>query len=474
MEDKILDLSNAVPKSEISKNLLERISWQDMIRSGELKTSDHQLIEKSQNNLGVIVDNTSEGSAYVKLLLTMAHSSDLKVQQYSFSRIEEILGLGMQDYSDADMGAFGSKNSIYFTTQGHLNDISFLRALELPDKYIQKSASLSLASLLCAVDGSSSTTLLIWISTKLVSSDWDIALPALIALSKGSQTCKEKLVIAGMVNQVIAILKQLGRNGNAQQIYELTFVIWSLSLGTSGVEAFKSTGVVSTLVELLSSSPSRKVTRMTIAALRNLCETEDDDILTEMLGLGLLKVVETAKQSFKLVADTEAESDFKFVQDVLSHNYRELSTFERWVAEVRSGTLKWGILHTEKFWRENAKFVESNDFALLKELIALLHVSGSTQTVNVGNTPPSAFVDPVSVCVALFDIGEFTRFYPNGRVVVSKLGGKDLVMQMLQRSAVSPEADSPFHQADTGDAEIEKHSLQCISKLLVTNWEFLR
>ncbi len=29
-------------------------------------------------------------------------------------------------------------------------------------------------------------------------------------------------------------------------------------------------------------------------------------------------------------------------------------------------------MHTEKFWRENAKFVEANDFKMLKVLISLL------------------------------------------------------------------------------------------------------
>ena len=33
---------------------------------------------------------------------------------------------------------------------------------------------------------------------------------------------------------------------------------------------------------------------------------------------------------------------------------------------------RWGIVHTEKFWRENAKLVEHNDFELLKDLIRLL------------------------------------------------------------------------------------------------------
>ena len=30
---------------------------------------------------------------------------------------------------------------------------------------------------------------------------------------------------------------------------------------------------------------------------------------------------------------------------------------------------RWGILHTEKFWRENAKFVEHDNFKSLKTLI---------------------------------------------------------------------------------------------------------
>jgi V-type H+-transporting ATPase subunit H len=58
----------------------------------------------------------------------------------------------------------------------------------------------------------------------------------------------------------------------------------------------------------------------------------------------------------------------------------------------------------------------------------------------------------------LYDIGEFSRFYPNGRVIVSKLGGKEKIMTMMSHENI----------------EIQRHTLQCISKLLVTNWEFLR
>jgi hypothetical protein len=41
---------------------------------------------------------------------------------------------------------------------------------------------------------------------------------------------------------------------------------------------------------------------------------------------------------------------------------------------------------------------------------------------------------------------------------VSKLGGKDAIMAML----------------DNANEEIKRQALQCISKIMVTNWEFLR
>ena len=36
---------------------------------------------------------------------------------------------------------------------------------------------------------------------------------------------------------------------------------------------------------------------------------------------------------------------------------------------------RWGVLHSEKFWKENAKFMENDNFALVKALIALLNNS---------------------------------------------------------------------------------------------------
>lgn len=443
---KHLDFSS-MEKGEISKNLFGQVQWEEILRSGVfLQHRDHQLLERAQTNLGVVIDNNQDAKDLSGMLLKIAENctSNLTVQQYVFTRIEEILGIG-SDYSDADADAFGTKNAHLFTSDGvHLSDSSFVRALSSSDIYLQRSASIGFACLLSKCQGNI-RSLIDWITTKLQSTSngvWDMALPALSMLCR-SQTARTDLVASGVVELVVSILKRLGANGHAQFIYELTFILWALSLGEFDFNPFISSGSVSILVEVLSSSPTRKVTRVAIAALRNLSNGENDKLLNEMLAAGLLKLVENMIQSnvIKQAADLEVESDFKAVHDVLTKNYRELSRFERWSAEVHSGNLKWGILHTEKFWKENAKFVETDNYSLLKTLISLAQSSNT-----------------IVACVALYDIGEFTRFYPNGRVVVSRLGGKDIIMQMMTHS----------------NADIQRHTLQCISKIMVNNWEFLR
>ena len=43
-----------------------------------------------------------------------------------------------------------------------------------------------------------------------------------------------------------------------------------------------------------------------------------------------------------------------------------LSSFEKYAKELESDELEWGHLHTEKFWRENYKRFEENEFFYVK------------------------------------------------------------------------------------------------------------
>ena len=118
------------------------------------------------------------------------------------------------------------------------------------------------------------------------------------------------------------------------------------------------------------------------------------------------------------------------------------STVERYRKEVLSGTLSWGPLHTERFWREHANeldkvplglyclllvgccgvgiklvcpgltfylalflaslFIVQDEFRLVKRLRDYCMESESAETV----------------AVAVYDLGEFSRFYPQGKQYV--------------------------------------------------------
>jgi V-type H+-transporting ATPase subunit H len=138
--------------------------------------------------------------------------------------------------------------------------------------------------------------------------------------------------------------------------------------------------------------------------------------------------------------DPEMQDNVQAIANKLANNYRELNTFERYQQELFTGELEWGTIHTEKFWKENVRKFEADDFGCVRKLIALL-TSKAT----------------VTAAVACNDVGYFVQLYPNGKAIVERMGGKQAVMSLLTHD----------------DADVQKQALLCCSKLMVTKWEFL-
>eukprot|EP00341_Mesodinium_pulex_P004841 CAMPEP_0116991318 /NCGR_PEP_ID=MMETSP0467-20121206/66064_1 /TAXON_ID=283647 /ORGANISM="Mesodinium pulex, Strain SPMC105" /LENGTH=468 /DNA_ID=CAMNT_0004688373 /DNA_START=33 /DNA_END=1437 /DNA_ORIENTATION=+ len=449
MMEHVFDLS-ALDKQDASKHLFGQVDWDEYLRAGVfLSQSEFQLLERAQDNIDFAMGNATSAKALANLLLKLADkcTSSVPAQQYVFTRVEEILQCGG--------GEFKNRAALFTVDGTNIHDGPFLRALRASDSYIQKSASVGLATLLTAYTGEVNS-LISWLCEMLQSDTQgatDIAIPALTVLMR-REAVPGALFCQGRMNK-------LGRNGNAQHLYDLTFCLWTLSLDDNAdIAAFLSSGSINILTDLVLAAPSRKVVRMAVATLLNLTAGQDEGVLTEMLTGGLTKVLENMihANAHKQAGDVEVEHDVRNLFEVLMKNYRDFSTFDRWVSEAKTGNLRWGIVHTEKFWRENAKLLEENDFEMLKVLISLL-VSESPIVVAVALYDLGGiYENPIVVAVALYDLGEFTRFYPNGRGVVKSLGGKDSAMELIGHS----------------DQVIQRHALQCISKIMVTNWEFMK
>ena len=97
--------------------------------------------------------------------------------------------------------------------------------------------------------------------------------------------------------------------------------------------------------------------------------------------------------------DEDIVEDIRYLSNQLQITMRDLSSFEEYSAEVKSGRLEWSPVHKSNFWRENAQRLSENNNELLKVLINLLQSSTS----------------PVVLCVACYDIGEYVRHHPAGK-----------------------------------------------------------
>jgi len=195
----------------------------------------------------------------------------------------------------------------------------------------------------------------------------------------------------------------------------------------------------------MSESTKEKVIRIILATFRNLIEKpEDEEIVREsalqMVQCKVLKSLELMEG--KKFDDAEFQEDIEFLLGKLEGSVQDLSSFDEYVTEVKSGRLQWSPVHkSEKFWKENVQRFNEKNFELLKILIRILEMAG----------------DPLILCVAAHDIGEYVRHYPRGKTVIEQLQGKQLVMRLLTHE----------------DPNVRYHALLAVQKIMVHNWEYL-
>ncbi|KAG9511360.1 V-type proton ATPase subunit H [Fragariocoptes setiger] len=234
---------------------------------------------------------------------------------------------------------------------------------------------------------------------------------------------------------------------NFQIQYQLTFCCWVLTFNKELARKMNKYKIIQSLADILSESVKEKVKRIVVSVLRNLIEKVDDREISRenailMVQCKVMKQLEMLQQSTQNSGDPELIDDVNFLIEVLQASVQDLSSFDEYATELRSGRLEWSPVHnSQKFWRENAHRLNEKNYELLKILIGLLENSK----------------DPLVMSVAAHDLGEYVRHYPRGKVVTESLGGKNLVMQRLAHE----------------DPNVRYEALLCVQKLMVQNWEYL-
>nr|QCX41892.1 V-type proton ATPase subunit H [Coleomegilla maculata]QCX41893.1 V-type proton ATPase subunit H [Coleomegilla maculata] len=246
------------------------------------------------------------------------------------------------------------------------------------------------------------------------------------------------------VDGISTLLSVLSGRVNFQIQYQLIFCLWVLTFNPLLAEKMNKFNVILILADILSDSVKEKVTRIILAVFRNLIEKPEDPQVSKehciaMVQSKVLKQLAILEQ--RKFEDEDVTADVEFLTEKLQSSVQDLSSFDEYATEIKSGRLEWSPVHKSKFWRENAQRLNEKNYELLRILIHLLETSK----------------DALVLSVASFDIGEYVRHYPRGKTVIEQLGGKQLVMQLLAHE----------------DPNVRYEALLAVQKLMVHNWEYL-
>ncbi|KAF4147088.1 V-ATPase subunit H [Phytophthora infestans] len=403
------------------------------IKPGADDTTNVRAVDEFMSDAGPLV-----GSALLKLVKNVTEPTVLK---YCLARMEELLPDGLRLH----------KRMVYFVPEGSTVDAApFLRMIRNDTGYLQYAASHLLAlfltirprhedaEALCQWEIQALKTGALPTSTN-DSTRANVTRAAVASLMVLLRNEKLRVVFVklGGVLPVVDLLES--SQNRAQLAYELTFILWTLAFCDEAMEKFVAAKALDAIVQQVAAAPREKVVRVALEALQNLLGKLSGFFNERMIDSGLLKTLNNMRE--RKWADEDIAKGIQAIRDVLIREYKELNTMERYEKELRTGTLNWGLLHTDKFWKDNFMTFENKDFELIRLLIDLLESD-----------------EPKTVAVALFDLGEFVRFYPNGKHIAKRLGAKKMTMKLMTHE----------------NAEVQKQALQCISKMMVNKWEFVK
>ncbi|XP_066575812.1 V-type proton ATPase subunit H isoform X2 [Amia ocellicauda] len=438
----------AVPTNIIAAKAAEvranKVNWQSYLQGQMISGEDCEFIKKfelaSSEEKQVIL--TNEGHQCAKTFINlMAHISKEQTVQYILTMIDDTLQENHQRVNIFFDYAKKTKNTAWSYFLPMLNRQN-LFTVHMAARIIAKLAAWGRE----LMEGSDLNYYFNWIKTQLSSqfqsSQYVQCVAGCLQLMLRVNEYRFAWVEADGVNCITAVLNN---KCGFQLQYQMIFCIWLLAFNPQMCEYLRRYNVVPALSDILQESVKEKVTRIILAAFRNLLEKSAEretrqEYALAMIQCKVLKQLENLEQ--QKYDDEDISDDIKFLLEKLGESVQDLSSFDEYSSELKSGRLEWSPVHkSEKFWRENAVRLNEKNYELLKILTRLLEVSD----------------DPQVIAVAAHDVGEYVRHYPRGKRVIEQLGGKQLVMNHMHHE----------------DQQVRYNALLAVQKLMVHNWEYL-
>lgn len=444
LPDEKIDMlaATSVLQQEATEIRSQRVNWQSYHQSQMISQDDYNFIVAFDNadaasRDALLKDNRSQcAKTFLNLL---GHVSKDQTIQYILIMIDDML---QEDHSRVEIFREHSskkRESVWGP---------FLNLLNRPNGFIMNMTSIIIAKVACwsqeLMDRSDLQFYLTWLKDQLKQNNNEYMQSVARCLQMMLRIDEYRFAFVA-VDGIATLLAVLKGRVNFQVQYQLIFCLWVLTFNPLLAEKMNKSNIIPILANILSDSVKEKVTRIILAVFRNLIEKPEEAAVSKeqciaMVQCKVLKQLSILEQ--RKFDDEDIVADIEFLNEKLQASVQDLSSFDEYATEIRSGRLEWSPVHkSAKFWRENAPRLNEKNYELLRILIALLETNK----------------DPLVLSVASFDIGEYVRHYPRGKHVIEQLGGKQLVMQLLGHE----------------DPNVRYEALLAVQKLMVHNWEYL-
>ncbi|XP_030240262.1 V-type proton ATPase subunit H isoform X2 [Drosophila navojoa] len=414
------------------------INWASYMQSQMISQEDYQTISALDKSRATFLAQNS--TQVVKTMLNLvSHLSKDSTIQYILVLLDDLL---QEDRSRVDQ---------FHETSAKIKQCvwgPFLNLLNRQDGFIVNMSSRILAKFACwgheTMPKSDLNFYLQFLKDQLASNNNEYIQSVARCLQMMLRVDEYRFAFVS-VDGISTLIRILSTRVNFQVQYQLIFCLWVLTFNPLLAAKMNKFSVIPILADILSDCAKEKVTRIILAVFRNLIEKPEDasvakDHCIAMVQCKVLKQLSILEQ--RRFDDEDITADVEYLSEKLQNSVQDLSSFDEYATEVRSGRLEWSPVHkSAKFWRENAQRLNEKNYELLRILVHLLETSK----------------DAIILSVACFDIGEYVRHYPRGKHVLEQLGGKQIVMQHLGHE----------------DPNVRYEALLAVQKLMVHNWEYL-
>ncbi|ETS86767.1 hypothetical protein PFICI_00595 [Pestalotiopsis fici W106-1] len=207
-----------------------------------------------------------------------------------------------------------------------------------------------------------------------------------------------------------------------QLLYHVLLVMWQLSFEAEeiGDEMDDEYDIILLYTQLLRLSPKEKTTRLILSTLYNLLSTNPSSLLPTAVLARLPALLQNING--RHLSDPDLQEDLDRLKEMLEEYTTTKTTLDEYVAEVRSGHLRWSPPHRNAtFWAENSrKILEYETGEIPRKLAEIMKKPWDS--------------DKAVLAIACNDVGALVKEVPEKRFQLEKLGLKTRIMELMQDS----------------------------------------